>query len=449
MLKTQNLPIIVEAFTDTVTCLDVLNTFLLAGQRDGSVSLWDLAHNKKLFTKLAHNGKVNSVVLTSKLQMISAGSDSLIKFLTYKNIFEIEAHYLEVNCLLISHDERQLFSGSSDKSIKIWNILNKASRLAVLHGHKLPVLTLTRSKNSQFLFSASTDEIFVWNLQKLRVEYLLEGHSGYVNSLVLNDSETQLFSAGSDKLIKVWNLDKRRFLYNFKGHEGEVKHLGLDRNFLFSYGTDLKLRVWNLNSKIAEKVLQVEPVSCLKVIGKVFVAFEDSTLKVLDTESLRQVKGIMGHRGGLCKVLNFEDWVISAGNDGLVKVWDRFNVMKVSFEAHGNGVLDIDVDRKEGVLASVGGDGFVRIWKLEDWSRVKEFRIHTTIGNKIKFLSQNRIIMPLNHSAYQIHNLKTGAYKIFIRASIKKQKSVSFTKSPTLMVIRKSKYDFMVLKIPN
>ena len=448
MSKPCNFPVIVESFADTVTCLDIQGPYLLAGLRDGSVSLWDLAHNKKIFANKAHSCKVNAVVLTSKLKMVSAGSDSLIKFLTFNKTSEIEAHYHEVNCLLMSHDERQLYSGSSDKSIKIWSLSSHISRLAVLHGHKLPVLALTRTKNSEFLFSGSSDEIFVWNLAKLRVEFVLEGHSGYVNALVLNDPETQLFSAGSDKLIKVWNVDKRRFLYNFKGHEGEVKHLGLVGSSLFSYGTDQRLRVWNLNSKIMERGLELEAVSCVKVKGKVFVAFEDSTLRVLDPASLAQVKGIMGHKGGLCKVLALEDCFVSAGNDGLVKVWDRFNQMKVSFEAHRNGVLDIDVDGKEGVLASIGADGYARIWKMQDWTKIKEFRIHTTVGNKIKLLSQNRIVMPLNHSAYQIHNFKTGNFKILIRVTVKKQKAIAFTKSSNLMVVRKSKYDFMVLKIP-
>lgn len=120
-------------------------------------------------------------------------------FGTDLTIVYLSGHTGRVNCLLVRGT--QLFSGSDDHSIRIWDII-ALTPVSILHGHDGPVTSLTTA--GTLLYSASKDKtIGIWNLLTNERTHTLQGHTAGVECLIID--QLRLYSGAGDYTIKVWD----------------------------------------------------------------------------------------------------------------------------------------------------------------------------------------------------------------------------------------------------
>ena len=75
----------------------------------------------------------------------------------------IAGHSSSVLCLALTSDQKYLVSGSKDKSIKVWSMVDRRP-ITTLYGHKSAVTQLILTSNNKFLVSNSSDmSIRIWN----------------------------------------------------------------------------------------------------------------------------------------------------------------------------------------------------------------------------------------------------------------------------------------------
>ena len=118
----------------------------------------------------------------------------------------VGAHEDAVTSLALSADGKRLFSGSHDKTIKVWD-LEAGKETLTLRGHTDAVSSLALSADGKRLFSGSCDQtIKVWDLEAGKETLTLRGHTGGVSSLALSADGKRLFSGSCDQTIKVWDL---------------------------------------------------------------------------------------------------------------------------------------------------------------------------------------------------------------------------------------------------
>ena len=173
---------------DKLTCLQVICASQLAsGGGDGKVMIWSLDDGKCVAT-LAHSPALQP-----------NGPKACCK---KKKIGKVPSQ--PVTSLALFSMNR-LASGSSDSTIKIWN-LDDSTCLTVLKGHKAAILAL-QVLSETILASASADTtVKIWNLASSQCVQTLVGHTNQVVALrAISDS--QLASASLDKTIKVWNVN--------------------------------------------------------------------------------------------------------------------------------------------------------------------------------------------------------------------------------------------------
>jgi WD40 repeat protein len=117
----------------------------------------------------------------------------------------------------VTLDSQQIISGSSDKSIKLWD-LNTGQEILNLRGHTAEVNAIALTPDNQWIISASSDSnIKAWSLKTGEELFNLTGHIGEVGTLTITPDGKRLISLSWNESIKVWDLEKRESIASFSG----------------------------------------------------------------------------------------------------------------------------------------------------------------------------------------------------------------------------------------
>lgn len=194
----------------------------------------------------------------------------------YECISTLTGHSSYVYSLALSG--KYIYSGSSDKEIRIWNDEDPINHNKVMAMGNGAVKSIVISGNR--LFSAHQDsKIRVWRIEndtdrkyKLlatlptlsdRVLNILPGknyvqvrrhkkctwvhHVDAVSALVLSRDQSLLYSASWDRTFKIWQISDYRCLESVSNaHDDAINAIALsDNGFVYTGSADKKIKVWH------------------------------------------------------------------------------------------------------------------------------------------------------------------------------------------------------------
>ncbi|PVV04872.1 hypothetical protein BB560_000618 [Smittium megazygosporum] len=120
------------------------------------------------------------------------------------------AHFGSVSCILEGKmpncDSLALFSGSSDGTVKIWEILPSSLRLldTLIFSESCELGILTIAIDNGLLYAGMEEgAVVVWDLETKQIMRTLEEHSDDVHALSIHNNF--IFSASSDGFLCVWS----------------------------------------------------------------------------------------------------------------------------------------------------------------------------------------------------------------------------------------------------
>eukprot|EP00927_Polykrikos_kofoidii_P066015 TRINITY_DN61694_c0_g1_i1.p1 TRINITY_DN61694_c0_g1~~TRINITY_DN61694_c0_g1_i1.p1 ORF type:complete len:438 (-),score=68.61 TRINITY_DN61694_c0_g1_i1:122-1435(-) len=145
----------------------------------------------------------------------------------------MRGHRETATCVVLSQDERTMFTGGKDCSVLRWDVeTGQKDRFKGAHnkfdcgGHFSHVLGLCLLEDKQLLLSVGTDRVLrMWDArtpaQGACIEKLL-GHSAAITSIVADPDGRQVYTASLDKSVKIWDLSAKRCTETLLGHVGGI-----------------------------------------------------------------------------------------------------------------------------------------------------------------------------------------------------------------------------------
>uniref|UniRef100_A0A8B9BVV0 TNF receptor associated factor 7 n=1 Tax=Anser brachyrhynchus TaxID=132585 RepID=A0A8B9BVV0_9AVES len=158
-------------------------------------------------------------------------------------------HQGPVWCLCVYSIGDLLFSGSSDKTIKVWDTCTTYKCQKTLEGHDGIVLGPAPAPHGH-----SSSPLQVWDIQNLQKVNTIRAHDNPVCTLV--SSHNMLFS-GSLKAIKVWDIvgTELKLKKELTGLNHWVRALVASQNYLYS-GSYQTIKIWDIRNLECVHVLQ-------------------------------------------------------------------------------------------------------------------------------------------------------------------------------------------------
>uniref|UniRef100_A0A4W3HPF4 E3 ubiquitin-protein ligase TRAF7 n=1 Tax=Callorhinchus milii TaxID=7868 RepID=A0A4W3HPF4_CALMI len=273
-------------------------------------------------------------------------------------------HQGPVWCLCVHSTGDLLFSGSSDKTIKVWDTCTTYKCQKTLEGHDGIVLALCIQGNK--LYSGSADcTIIVWDIPALQKVNTIRAHDNPVCTLV--SSHNMLFS-GSLKAIKVWDIvgTELKLKKELTGLNHWVRALVASQNHLYS-GSYQTIKIWDIRTLECVHVLQTSGGSVYSIAvtnHHIVCGTYENLIHVWDIESKEQVRTLTGHVGTVyaLAVISTPDQtkVFSASYDRSLRVWSMDNMICTqTLLRHQGSVTALAVSR--GRLFSGAVDSTVKV----------------------------------------------------------------------------------------
>ena len=190
-----------------------------------------------------------------------------------------------------------------------------------------------------------------------------------------------LYNIYIDKTIRLWNLKDFTSKMLFQGHGKDVLSVGFssDNRMIVSAGRDRTIRMWNT-------------LGVLK--WTIDSAHDDWVSQVLFSKDKNT-------------------YIISAGWDKKIKIWDQNMNMKTSLAGNTRAINAIAISPNGQFLASGGREGVVRIMNLHNNTLTRSFDCKSSV-NAISFSPSHYVCVAATDAGLHVLHILIYIYIIYI-----------------------------------
>uniref|UniRef100_A0A2K6UB21 Kinesin-like protein KIF21B n=1 Tax=Saimiri boliviensis boliviensis TaxID=39432 RepID=A0A2K6UB21_SAIBB len=308
-----------------------------------------------------------------------------------------EGHTKPILCL--DATDELLFTGSKDRSCKMWNLVT-GQEIAALKGHPNNVVSIKYCSHSGLVFSVSTSYIKVWDIRDSAKCIRTLTSSGQVisgdacaststraitsaqgehqiNQIALSPSGTMLYAA-SGNAVRIWELSRFQPVGKLTGHIGPVMCLTVTQtasqhDLVVTGSKDHYVKLFELGECVTGTISPThnfEPphydgIECLAIQGDIlFSGSRDNGIKKWDLDQQELIQQIPNaHKDWVCALafVPGRPMLLSACRAGVIKVWNVDNFTPIGeIKGHDSPINAICTNAKHIFTAS--SDCRVKLW---------------------------------------------------------------------------------------
>jgi WD40 repeat protein len=273
----------IKMFTNRATCVEQIEDFrkIITCSDDRTIKIWSTESGECLKILTGHSEEVQSLMISNdKKYLISGSKDKTVKVWNIENDFEcIQTLVQELGfnsfCLLPNNI---LVCGSYFYIIK-WN-LNNFTKKDSFFAHGGDIWDLKHVSSSQVASCSSDKTIKLWNLMKNECLRTFTGHTDEVKRLEISPDKSNLISGSDDKTVRVWGIYSGVCLktIDFGSRITSFKLLSSDLLAIGLNNTEESLKIIDLKTLEIVKSCKSQSltVSCLNFDSKNNVLFTGS-----------------------------------------------------------------------------------------------------------------------------------------------------------------------------
>src|SRR5207302_1800219 len=156
------------------------------------------------------------------------------------------------NALAWSPDGGHLASGSSDKTVQMWNAIS-GKRTATISCHS-EVHAIGWSPDEQYLALSCEKEVQVWNIATGSCSTTYRNHLFSIKALAWSPNDKCIVSAGRERQVHIWIASNGVQLALYYGHKGQFNWINTvawspDGRFIASGDANGTIHVWDATVK--------------------------------------------------------------------------------------------------------------------------------------------------------------------------------------------------------
>ncbi|XP_060634390.2 kinesin-like protein KIF21A isoform X9 [Anolis sagrei] len=315
---------------------------------------------------------------TGSIGIINPYSSKSVRSSPIQCIHIAEGHTKAVLCIDCTDD--LLFTGSKDRTCKVWNLVT-GQEIMSLGGHPNNVVSVKYCNYTSLVFTVSTSYIKVWDIRdsakcirtltssgqvmpgdacsgSTNRTVTIPAGENQINQIALNPTGTFLYAAAGNA-VRMWDLKRFQSTGKLTGHLGPVMCLTVDR---ISNGQDL-----------------------------IITGSKDHYIKMFDV-----TEGALGtvgpthnfeppHYDGIEALTIMGDNLFSGSRDNGIKKWDlaQRDLIQQVPNAHKDWVCALGPVPGSPVLLSGCRGGILKLWDVDTFAPISELKGHDSPINAI------------------------------------------------------------------
>lgn len=251
--------------------------FLFSGGQGGPIKKFLLQDLTQVDTLEGHTDEVNVILISSdEKKMYSTGDDGTILMwditIVSPKPTKLYSHNGICYGLDLSADNRYLASVSGDRTVKVYD-LNGQQMLKSVENSKFGTTWCVKitQKNTYLTFGDDRAMVYLYKFGTWEELRVFEGHTSRVRCMNATFDEQIIITGGIDHKIFLWHVSETRPGLEFTGHTDWVKALIVseDDKFLYSMSDDCSIKTWkipkfdNYNSLVGD--FPIDPESEMKM----------------------------------------------------------------------------------------------------------------------------------------------------------------------------------------
>jgi len=295
--------------------------------------LWNLGHRDSL--TLPHTSIVFSAAFSPDGTKLATGtSDSTVKIwnvATGRELMTLRGQDGAISAIEFSPDGSRLATASHDASVKLWEVAT-GQEIITFRGHSQRVSSVAFRPDGKTLATASWDGLVkLWDAVTGKELKTLKGNQSWVWLVAFSPDGSRLASAGEDHTVRIWTVARGEEVATLKGHGSSVYTVAFspDGSLLASGGNDHSAKIWDVKSggelaTIHGHQLDVNDVKFSRDGRWLVTASDDHVAKLWEIRTWRELATFKGHTDKLHAVAFSPDCktLVTASEDHTAKIWE-------------------------------------------------------------------------------------------------------------------------------
>jgi len=228
-----------------------VGSLLLSGSNDHNIKIWDVESGSLIRTFSEHITVTRDAKFTPDGKSVISAEDNYLIY--WRNAVSgqigrlpMYGHSGSVLTVDMSTDMQIIVSGSSDKTVKIWDAQTGEMLNSIAAHNKSVYQVEFNPVINQFASCSSDSTIKIWDSESAELIKMLDDNDCKVNAISYHPSGNYLASCGSNSLIYIWDLSTSKKIRTLEGHNGTINivKFSKDGNSIISGGADDKVFIW-------------------------------------------------------------------------------------------------------------------------------------------------------------------------------------------------------------